>query len=98
LVLAVLRPTEAVAAQYVAELTHATCPARWDNPACRNDPSDAMLLAWRFRTLVAALGALFGLASLPEHRNAGSGGFVLVVFRPGPRPVTAGYRGPNDTS
>jgi hypothetical protein len=96
LVLAILRPAEAVAAQFVAEMTHAARPAHWENPACRNDPGDALLLAWRFRMLAAALAALLGLASLAEHRNAG--GFVLVVFRPGPRPVTAACPGPNDTS
>ena len=90
LVLAILRPAEAVAAQFVAELTDAVLPAHWENPACRNAPADAMLLAWRFRMLAAALGALLGLASLPRHRNAGLEGFVLVVFRPGPRAVTAG--------
>jgi hypothetical protein len=59
-----------------------------------------MLLAWRFRTLAAAICALLGLASLPEHRYAGLGGFFLVVFRRGPRPMTArgGCPGPNDTS
>lgn len=100
LVLAILRPAEAVAAQFVAELTHAALPARRDNPACRNDPADAMLLAWRFRMLAAALGALLGLASHPEHRNTGLDGLVLVVFHPGPRAVAAGggRPRPNDTS
>jgi hypothetical protein len=94
LVLAILRPAEAVAAQFVAEVAHAACPARWDSPAYRNGPADAMLLAWRLRMLAAALGALLGLASFPEHRKAD--GLVLVVFRPGP--VTAACPGPNDTS
>jgi hypothetical protein len=98
LVLAILRPAEAVAAQFVAEMTYAALPARRENPACRNGPGDALLLAWRFRTLAAALAALLGLASLPEHWNTGLAGFVLVVFRPGPRPVTAACPGPNDTS
>jgi hypothetical protein len=99
LVLAILRPAEAVAAQFVAELTHAVRPACRENPACRNGPGDAMLLAWRFRTLAAALAALLGLAALPERQNAGLGWFVLV-FRPGSRPVTAGggCPEPSDTS
>ena len=57
-VLAILRQAEAVAAGFVAETLPAAWPCVEQSVEPGSDPADAMWLAWRFRMLAAALGAL----------------------------------------
>lgn len=64
MVLAILRPAEAIARDHVAGATGLSLPASEDFPAGRNGAADAMLLAARLRMLAAAIEAVLRLFSL----------------------------------
>src|SRR5688572_3707326 len=71
LVLCILRRAEAVAHAFVVEATQTNWPC-FDEPLeIQSRPVDAAWLAWRFRVLAAALGALLRLACRPGRWNAG---------------------------
>ena len=63
MVLAILRPAEAIARDHVAGATRLSLPASEDFPA-GNGAADAMLLAARLRMLAAAIEAVLRLFSL----------------------------------
>ena len=67
LVLSILRYAETVALGYVAETTGMDWSCFQDDPEAGSSPGDAAILAWRFRTLAALLGALLR----PEGRLDG---------------------------
>ncbi len=69
LVLCILRRAETVAHAFVAEATAVTWPCLEEPLEIQNGPVDAAWLAWRFRVLAAALGALLRLASRPDRWN-----------------------------
>lgn len=100
LVLWILRRAEAVAREFVAEATRTPPPViEGIIPEIRNGPADAILLAWRFRVLAAALGALLCPAHCSPCRSARPDR-ALRDFAPrsGLLPLGGWTRKPNDTS
>jgi hypothetical protein len=69
LVLSILWSAEAVAREFVVETTHTPQPFI-ETREIPNAPADALLLAWRFRALAAALGALLSKAPPSPCRSA----------------------------
>jgi hypothetical protein len=99
LVLCFLRPAEAVAREFIAEVTHAQRLA--GAAAIGSSPAHAVRLAMRFRALAAALGALLRLGCRSGCSDARIDDAARCLApEPGPLPVTAGgwNERPDDTS
>lgn len=99
LVLCFLRPAEAVAREFVAEVTHIRRFA--GAAAIGNGPEHAIRLAMRFRALAAALGGMLRLACRSACSDARIDGVARCLApHSGPLPVAAGgwKQMPNDTS
>ena len=99
LALCFLRPAEAIACEFVAEVAPAWRLA--GNPPLSNGSEDPVRLAARFRALAAALVALLRIACRFDRWNARPDGLVHQAAPcPDRHPVTSGVRAPepHDTS